>query len=136
MRIKPLNLWTFLINSSMKKTSDSIALIRNNFSNFKQNFSIIWLFLSSQPKINCKAYYFTSLAYVQLADFFAECLKWVGFSYKFSTFISNQHCQFGPISLTQSVIDTFFHLAFDAQIYIRHVLLANMWWTGRNVRFL
>ena len=41
---QPLNLWTVSINSSMKKTTDSIALIRNNFSNFKQNFSIFWLF--------------------------------------------------------------------------------------------
>ena len=54
MRIKPLNLWTFLINSSMKRTFDSIAQFGNNFSNFKQNFSIIWLFLSSQPKLTVR----------------------------------------------------------------------------------
>ena len=69
MRIKPFNPWTFLINSSIKKASDSIAIIRNNFLNFQQNFSIISLFLSSQPKINCKAYCFTSLTFVQSADF-------------------------------------------------------------------
>ena len=70
MRIKPHSLWTFLINSSMKKPSDLIALIRNNFSNFMQNCSIIWLFLSSQPKISSKAYCFMSLAYVQSTQIF------------------------------------------------------------------
>ena len=56
MRIKPLNLWTFLVNSSMKKSSDSIPLIRNNLSNFKQNLPIFRLFSSSQTKMNGKAY--------------------------------------------------------------------------------
>ena len=39
-----------------KKSSDSIALIRNNLSNFKQNLPIFRLFSSSQPKMNGKAY--------------------------------------------------------------------------------
>ena len=56
MRIKPLNLWTFLVNSSMKKSSDSIPLIRNNLSNFKENLPIFRLFSSSQTKMNGKAY--------------------------------------------------------------------------------
>ena len=65
LRIRLLRPWTL----AWKKNSDSIALIRYNFSSFMQNFSIIWIFSSSQPKINCKAHCFTSLANVQSADF-------------------------------------------------------------------
>ena len=48
--------------------------------------------------------------------FFAKRLIWVGLLSKLWTFISNQRCQFGPIFMIQSIFDTFFHLAFDAQI--------------------
>ena len=53
---------------------------------------------------------------------------------KFWTFISNQRCQFGLISLIQSIIDTFFHLAFGAQILnvIYYADLNGLWLLGRD----
>ena len=115
MRIKPLNLWTFLVNSSMKKSSDSIALIRNNLSNFKQNLPIFRLFQAASQKWMIRPTVWCNVI-SSICWFFAKRLIWVGLLSKLWTFISNQRCQFGPISMIQSIFDTFFHLAFDAQI--------------------
>ena len=76
------------------------------FSDFFQAASQKW---TVKPTVWC-------IGICSICWFFAKRLIWVGLLSKLWTFISNQRCQFGPISMIQFIFDTFCHLAFDAQI--------------------
>ena len=107
----------------MKKTSHSITLIRHNFSNFKQNFSIIWLVLSSKPKDKGKAYCFMSLAYVQSTQIFCWTPK--------------------MSRILMKILNIYFQSAlpiwtnFTDSIYYWHLLLLGIWCTNfkNNLKF-